>query len=72
MSTIPTSLPGQKALLEHDPELHDLIEKEKHRQWAGLELIASENLVTLIISSIITQPDGTRLRVLSWNALAQL
>ena len=46
MSNIPTSLPGQKSLLEHDPELHDLIEKEKHRQWAGLELIASENLVT--------------------------
>ena len=45
MSNIPASLPGQKSLLEHDPELHDLIEKEKHRQWAGLELIASENLV---------------------------
>jgi glycine hydroxymethyltransferase len=45
-SSIPTSLPGQKSLLEHDPVLHDLIEKEKHRQWTGLELIASENLTS--------------------------
>jgi glycine/serine hydroxymethyltransferase len=30
-------------LKEKDPEIFDLIEKEKRRQWAGLELIASEN-----------------------------
>lgn len=46
MSTIPTSLPGQSSLEEHDPVLFDLIEKEKHRQWSGLELIASENFTS--------------------------
>lgn len=30
-------------LKEHDPEMYDLIEQEKRRQWIGLELIASEN-----------------------------
>jgi glycine hydroxymethyltransferase len=30
-------------LKEKDPEVYDLIEKEKRRQWIGLELIASEN-----------------------------
>lgn len=28
---------------EHDPELYKLIEKEKFRQYRGIELIASEN-----------------------------
>lgn len=40
------SLPGQVALAEHDPEMFDLIEHEKHRQWSGLELIASENFTS--------------------------
>jgi glycine hydroxymethyltransferase len=31
------------SLKERDPEIFDLIEKEKRRQWVGLELIASEN-----------------------------
>lgn len=43
---IPTSLPGNLTLEEHDPDLFDLIEKEKHRQWSGLELIASENFTS--------------------------
>jgi len=30
-------------LKEKDPEIYNLIEKEKRRQWVGLELIASEN-----------------------------
>lgn len=30
-------------LRERDPELFDIIEKEKSRQYYGLELIASEN-----------------------------
>jgi glycine/serine hydroxymethyltransferase len=34
--------PGNVPLVEHDPELHDIIEKEKNRQWKSLELIASE------------------------------
>ena len=40
------SLPGQQPLSEHDPVLFDLIEREKHRQWSGLELIASENFTS--------------------------
>ena len=43
---IPNTLPGQTPLAEHDPELFDIIEKEKWRQWSGLELIASENLTS--------------------------
>lgn len=46
MSHIPTSLPGQVSLEEHDPVLFDLIEREKHRQWSGIELIASENFTS--------------------------
>jgi glycine hydroxymethyltransferase len=46
MSDIPASIPGQLTVVKHDPELHDLIEKEKHRQWSGLELIASENFTS--------------------------
>lgn len=30
-------------LKQHDPELYKLIEKEKFRQYRGIELIASEN-----------------------------
>ncbi|KJE91413.1 glycine hydroxymethyltransferase [Capsaspora owczarzaki ATCC 30864] len=33
-------------LQQYDPEIFDLIEKEKHRQWRGLELIASENFTS--------------------------
>ncbi len=39
-------IPGQVPLNEHDPELFDIIEHEKHRQWSGLELIASENFTS--------------------------
>ena len=38
----PTPSLAQVALAEHDPELFDLIEQEKNRQWRSLELIASE------------------------------
>lgn len=34
--------PGNVSLAEHDPDLFDIIEKEKNRQWKSLELIASE------------------------------
>jgi glycine/serine hydroxymethyltransferase len=30
------------ALIDHDPEMADIIEREKTRQFLGLELIASE------------------------------
>jgi len=46
MSSIPQVLPGQTPLEVHDPDLFDLIEKEKNRQWSGLELIASENFTS--------------------------
>ncbi|PBJ76822.1 serine hydroxymethyltransferase [Trypanosoma cruzi cruzi] len=35
-----------KSLVEHDPHLADVIEKEKERQYRSLELIASENLTS--------------------------
>lgn len=34
------------SLEDHDPELYDLIEQEKRRQWRSLELIASENFTS--------------------------
>lgn len=37
------------SLAEVDPEIHALIEKEKERQFSGLELIASEVSSFLII-----------------------
>lgn len=46
MSAIDQVLPGQMSLEEHDPVIYDLIEREKHRQWTGLELIASENFTS--------------------------
>eukprot|EP00904_Undaria_pinnatifida_P000395 jgi/Undpi1/10356/HiC_scaffold_29.g12806.m1 len=48
MSTteVPSTLPGNVPLSEHDPALYDLIEKEKTRQWSSLELIASENFTS--------------------------
>jgi len=37
---------GLVPLKEHDPELFDLIEQEKNRQWRSLEMIASENFTS--------------------------
>ncbi|XP_026116273.1 serine hydroxymethyltransferase, mitochondrial-like [Carassius auratus] len=34
---------GQESLSQDDPEMWDLLQKEKDRQSRGLELIASEN-----------------------------
>jgi len=45
-SFIPTTLPGCTPLQEHDPDLYDMIEREKFRQWSGMELIASENFTS--------------------------
>lgn len=33
---------GNVPLADADPEVADLVEKEKNRQWRGIELIASE------------------------------
>jgi len=46
MSDIPQTLPGQTPLADHDAEIFDLIQREQHRQWSGLELIASENFTS--------------------------
>ena len=53
MSSPPATLPGQKSLEEHDPVLFDLIEREKFRQWSGLELIASENFTSKAVMSCL-------------------
>jgi hypothetical protein len=37
---------GLVSLKDHDPEMYDLIEQEKSRQWRSLELIASENFTS--------------------------
>ncbi len=39
---IPKTWTGQNPLSESDPELQDIIRKEKNRQKTGLELIGSE------------------------------
>ncbi|XP_053998564.1 serine hydroxymethyltransferase [Hylaeus anthracinus] len=39
----------QKNLWETDPELFELMEKEKKRQMSGLEMIASENFTSLSV-----------------------
>ena len=45
-------------LKEHDPELYELIQMEKARQFGGIELIASENFtysfVTEVMGSCLT------------------
>eukprot|EP00211_Chloroparvula_japonica_P020950 CAMPEP_0119151458 /NCGR_PEP_ID=MMETSP1310-20130426/46360_1 /TAXON_ID=464262 /ORGANISM="Genus nov. species nov., Strain RCC2339" /LENGTH=58 /DNA_ID=CAMNT_0007143733 /DNA_START=31 /DNA_END=203 /DNA_ORIENTATION=+ len=35
-----------QSLAEVDPELADIVEHEKNRQWKGLELIPSENFTS--------------------------
>jgi glycine hydroxymethyltransferase len=51
--SIPTSIPGEKPLEEVDPEIFDIIEMEKRRQWSGLELIASENLTSKAVMTCL-------------------
>ncbi|PON53067.1 Serine hydroxymethyltransferase [Parasponia andersonii] len=36
---------GNEPLKVADPEIHEIMEKERHRQFRGIELIASENFV---------------------------
>jgi glycine hydroxymethyltransferase len=40
-------------LAEVDPELHDIIEREKNRQYKGLELIPSENFVSASVMEAV-------------------
>eukprot|EP01001_Neometanema_parovale_P004419 NODE_1622_length_1659_cov_95.992188_g1543_i0.p1 GENE.NODE_1622_length_1659_cov_95.992188_g1543_i0~~NODE_1622_length_1659_cov_95.992188_g1543_i0.p1 ORF type:complete len:464 (-),score=152.72 NODE_1622_length_1659_cov_95.992188_g1543_i0:204-1595(-) len=43
MTTLPFADPSLK---EHDPEVYEIIQKEKVRQFRGLEMIASENFTS--------------------------
>nr|VDD11535.1 unnamed protein product [Brassica rapa] len=45
----PVSAWGNTPLVTVDPEIHDLIEKEKRRQCRGIELIASENFTSFAV-----------------------
>lgn len=45
----PVSSWGNTSLVSVDPEIHDLIEKEKRRQCRGIELIASENFTSFAV-----------------------
>lgn len=40
---------GNRPLAEVDPDLWEIMEKEKSRQWRGIELIASENFTSLAV-----------------------
>jgi glycine hydroxymethyltransferase len=41
------------SLEEVDPEMADIVEKEKNRQWKGLELIPSENFVSASVMEAV-------------------
>ncbi|KAL3506480.1 hypothetical protein ACH5RR_031862 [Cinchona calisaya] len=45
----PVTVWGNTPLCTVDPEIHDLIEKEKRRQCRGIELIASENFTSFAV-----------------------
>lgn len=47
---------GLRPLAEVDPEVYDLIEREKRRQRAGIELIASENFTSLAVMEALGSP----------------
>ncbi|KAK3139699.1 hypothetical protein QOZ80_5AG0388230 [Eleusine coracana subsp. coracana] len=47
---------GLTTLSEADPEVYDLIELEKRRQRAGIELIASENFTSLAVMEALGSP----------------
>mmetsp|Transcript_17974 Transcript_17974/g.37268 ORF Transcript_17974/g.37268 Transcript_17974/m.37268 type:complete len:528 (-) Transcript_17974:53-1636(-) len=44
---------GVRPLSEVDPEMSDLVEREKNRQWRGLELIASENFTSSAVMEVL-------------------
>ncbi|KAJ6830659.1 putative serine hydroxymethyltransferase 4 [Iris pallida] len=47
---------GLTPLQTVDPEIHDLIEKEKRRQSRGIELIASENFTSFAVIEALGSP----------------
>eukprot|EP00171_Calliarthron_tuberculosum_P014946 IDg14946t1 len=44
---------GNASLNVVDPEMHELLEREKNRQWRSLELIASENFTSSAVLSCL-------------------
>lgn len=44
---------GSKALADHDPEMHSLLQQESYRQRSGLELIASENFTSHSVMEVM-------------------
>ncbi|KQJ86864.1 serine hydroxymethyltransferase 4 [Brachypodium distachyon] len=47
---------GLTSLEDADPEVYDLIEREKRRQRTGIELIASENFTSLAVMEALGSP----------------
>eukprot|EP00245_Coleochaete_scutata_P003938 TRINITY_DN16034_c0_g1_i1.p1 TRINITY_DN16034_c0_g1~~TRINITY_DN16034_c0_g1_i1.p1 ORF type:complete len:500 (+),score=84.61 TRINITY_DN16034_c0_g1_i1:386-1885(+) len=47
---------GNQSLRRTDPDLWDLIEREKSRQWKGIELIASENFTSQAVMEALGSP----------------
>lgn len=44
---------GNTSLQDADPEMYELLEREKNRQWRSLELIASENFTSTAVLSCL-------------------
>lgn len=44
---------GNKPLSNVDPQLFDIMEREKTRQWKGIELIASENFTSQAVMEVL-------------------
>ena len=65
---VTTMLSGQKRLRDHDKDLYDIIEKEKMRQYTGLELIASENFTSTAVMEC-TSLSRRRRRLFSISSL---
>ncbi|EXB30877.1 Serine hydroxymethyltransferase 1 [Morus notabilis] len=52
----PVSTWGNTPLDVVEPEIHELIEKEKRRQCRGIKLIASENLISFAVMEALGSP----------------
>ena len=48
-----SDFPGNKPVSEVDPEMTQLIRREKRRQYTGIELIASENFTSRAVTQVL-------------------
>lgn len=48
-----SSFPGNRPVEEVDPEMFDLLQREKERQYYGIELIASENFTSRAVMDVL-------------------